>query len=406
MALRRAWRLASLLVVCVALLPACSMASSQVDPPRPPNPAQPLPTIRPEVRQQRGTIISSTQIPDLSPPLRAVGATKYTVAYRSTSGIDGTEQNVSGTILVPPGEPPLDGWPVIAYGHGGSGISTECGPSRFPDLKGYDDVAASLVALGYIVALTDYEGLGMGGVYPFLEPATAAFNMIDSVRAARQIVPDASTRWLAVGVSEGGQASWAANELAKDYGEGLQFLGSASLSPFVDLSELPGLAEAGWLTKAQQAMLPALVFGLRNTHPNLNPDDYLHGALARNQDMWLACAGPLAARQSTAVGELKIADSQPVTAEAREALRQALRSYALPQRLSTAPMLVITGSDDDTVRSQWITSAVERACAQGGVVEFVVRPGEGHHNLEGGPRVAQWLSERLTGEPPVNTCGA
>jgi hypothetical protein len=207
-------------------------------------------------------------------------------------------------------------------------------------------------------------------------------------------------------MSFGGQASWAANELAGEYGDGLEFLGSASLSPAVDLSGLPALAEAGWLTPAQQVLLPELVFGLRVTHPNLNPQDYLHGALAQNQEVWLACAGPLLEQQSTAVGELKIADSEPVSTEATEALQAALREYALPQRPATGPMLVITGADDDTVRWQWVAAAVKKACAQGDIVEFVVRPGEGHTNLNGGPRVSEWLRERLAGAPPVNTCGA
>ncbi len=404
MALKRMWGLVSACVLVVASLSACSPATTDVSSPRAANAAQPLPSIAQEARGQRGTIVSSRQVAELSPPLSAAGATKFTVAYRSVSGIDGAERDVSGTILVPPGQPPSGGWPVIAYGHGGSGIGTECGPSRFPNLKGYDEVAASLLELGFVVALPDYEGLSIGGVYPFLEPRTAAFNMIDSVRAAREIVPTTSAKWLAVGVSEGGQASWAANELAGEYGDGLQFLGSASLSPFVDLSELPTLAESGWLTKAQQALLPALVYGLKATHPNLNPDDYLHGALAQNQDVWLACSGALAEQQSEAVGGLTMSDSEPVSAEARDALQQVLRGYALPQRPATGPMLVITGSDDDTVRSQWVTSAVERACAQGDVVEFVLRPGEGHNNLSGGPRVAEWLGERLAGAQPVNTC--
>jgi hypothetical protein len=328
------------------------------------------------------------------------------MVYRSISGIDGTERDVSGSVFVPPGAPPSGGWPVIAYGHGTTGIANDCGPSGYPDLLGYDLVVASLLDLGYVVSLTDYEGLGHRGVHPFLEPRTAAFNMIDSVRAAREVVPDASTRWLAVGMSQGGQASWAANELAGEYGDGLQFLGSASLSPYADLSDLPALAEAGWLTKAQQVLLPKLVFGLRPTHPDLNPDDYLHGALARNQDVWLACTGPLLEQQSTAVGELTISDSEPVSPKATEALRQALFRYALPQRPATGPMLVITGDDDDIVRWQWVSSAVKKACAQGSIVEFVIRPGEGHNNLNGGPRVAEWLRERLAGIPPVNTCGA
>jgi Secretory lipase len=402
----RARGLALLSTILIAVVAACSSASPETAAPPPPNRVQPIPTIAHEVRELRGTIVTSSQASALSAPLTAAGATEYEVVYRSVSGIDGTERDVSGTVFVPPGTPPAGGWPVIAYGHGEVGISNNCGPSLYPDLQGYDLVVASLVDLGYVVALTDYEGLGHSGAHPYLEPRTAAFNMIDSVRAARAVVAAASNRWLAVGVSQGGQASWAANELAGEYGDGLKFLGSASLSPAVDLSGLPVLAEAGWLTKAQQALVPSLVFGLKTTHPNLNPDDYLHGALMRNLAVWLACAGPLAAQQSTAVGDLTMADSKPVSAEATDALRRALAEYALPQRPASGPMLVITGDHDDTVLSQWVATAVKKACALGDTVEFILRPNEGHDNLNGGPRVAQWLGERLAGTPPVNTCGA
>ncbi len=335
----------------------------------------------------------------MSPPLTSANAIQYKVVYRSVSGIDGTERDVSGSVFVPSGAPPSGGWPVIAYGHGTAGITNDCGPSGYPDLMGYDLVVASLLDLGYVVSLTDYEGLGHSGVHPFLEPRTAAFNMIDSVRAAREVVPNTSTRWLAVGMNQGGQASWAANELAGEYGDRLQFLGSASLSPDADLSGLPALAKAGWLTTKQQVLLPKLVFGLTATHPNLNPDDYLHGALARNRDVWLACTDPLLKQQSKAVGQLTMSDSEPVSQEATEALRQALLEYVVPQRPATGPMLVITGNDDDIVRWQWVASAVKKACAQGSIVEFVIRPGEGYTNLNGGPRVAQWLGERLAGAP-------
>lgn len=369
-----------------------------------PNTELPLPQITEEVREQRGSIAGVERVSGQSPPLVAAQATQYRVVYRSASGIDGSERDVSGAVFVPPGAPPNGGWPVIAYGHGTTGIGNECGPSKYPNLLGYDLVVASLLELRFVVSLPDYEGLGQPGTHPYLEPTTAAFNMIDSVRAARNVVSETSSRWLAVGIEQGGQASWAANELADVYGDGLDFLGSASLRPAADLAGLPVLAESKWLTKAQQALLPTLVYGLRATNPNLNPDDYLHGALASNPDRWLACSGPLVEELPAAVGELTIKDSEPVSAEATEALRQALLHYALPQRAAAGPMLVITGGDDQIVRSQWVASAVEKACAQGDVVEFIIRPGEGQNNLDGGPRIAQWVSERLAGAPPVNTC--
>jgi hypothetical protein len=399
---RPATRSVAALSTLIAMLMACSQDSTAQLPT--PNAALPLPPITDEVREQRGSIARVEPVLGQSAPLADARATQYRVVYRSTSGINGSKRDVSGAIFVPPGAPPGGGWPVIAYGHGTTGIGNECGPSQYPNLLGYDLVVASLLELGFVVSLPDYEGLGQPGTHPYLEPRTAAFNMIDSVRAARQVVPESSSRWLAVGIEQGGQASWAANELAEEYGDGLDFLGSASLRPAADLANLPVLAESKWLTKAQQALLPTFVYGLRATNPDLNPGDYLHGTLARRGERWLACSGPLVAELPKAIGELAIDDSEPVSSEATEALRQALMQYALPQRPATGPMLVITGGDDEIVRSQWVASAVEKACALGDVVEFIVRPGEKQSNLDGGPRIAQWVSERLAGAPPANTC--
>jgi hypothetical protein len=390
------------LVLATALIALLAGCSAKSDGASTKGPSLPIPTITSGVRNQRGTVVSSEEVPNLSPPLTASNASRFKVVYQSVSGVDGTERDISGTVFVPPGQPPAGGWPVIAYGHGTTGITNDCGPSGYPDLLGYDLVVASLVDLGFVVSLTDYEGLGHPGAHPFLEPRTAAFNMIDSVRAARNLIPTASTRWFAIGVSQGGQASWAANEFAGEYGDGLQFLGSISQSPDADLANIPELAAAGWLTRAQQVLLPMLIHGLQVTHPNLNPDDYLHGPLAENRDMWFACSGPLVAQSNTVV--LGVADSKPGSTKATDAFRQALRDFALPQRPATGPMLVITGGADDVVRAQWVTSAVKKACEQGDTVELIVRPDETQSNLNAGPRISAWLSERLAGSTPVDTC--
>jgi len=78
---------------------------------------------------------------------------------------------------------------------------------------------------GYAIALTDYQGL-----HPYLEPRTAAFNVIDAVRALRSIFPDASWKWLAYGGSQGGQAAWAADKQNAFYGEQLLIVGAVALA--------------------------------------------------------------------------------------------------------------------------------------------------------------------------------
>ncbi len=53
------------------------------------------------------------------------------------------------------------------------------------------------------------QGSQFTGFLDFLEPKSAAFNLIDAVRAARTVVPQLSSRWVALGSSQGGETAWA-----------------------------------------------------------------------------------------------------------------------------------------------------------------------------------------------------
>ncbi|WP_370064523.1 lipase family protein [Mycobacterium sp. MAA66] len=349
-------------------------------------------------------MVDSAPFDSPSEALTHAGGTATRIVYRSTSGIDGGPRLVRGSVFVPPGNSPDGGWPIITYGHGINGVANGCGPSLFPDLLGYDLVVASLLKLGFVVALSDYEGLGETGQYPLLEPKTAAYNLIDIVRAARQVVPAASDEWLAFGVSEGGHAAWAANEWASTYGDGLHFLGSAALSPTTNLSGLARLASSGWLSHDEQATLPMTLAGLRVTHPDINLNDYLHGPLAINPAMWQACAGPDVAQRLQVASTLDRYASEPSSDAAADRLTHALNDLAVPQRPASGPMLVITGDNDTIVRPQWVRTAVHDACRFGDKVQFIVRPGEGHDNLKGGDDAGVWLLDRLADKPAPNNC--
>src|SRR3984957_14442605 len=94
-----------------------------------------------------------------APPL---GATSYRVLYRST-GWDNKPILVSGVVIVPPGDPPPGGRPIVAWAHPTSGVVPRCAPSLaiflFEQIQGL----RSFVRDGYVVAATDYPGLGTPG---------------------------------------------------------------------------------------------------------------------------------------------------------------------------------------------------------------------------------------------------
>jgi len=360
---------------------------------------RPLPQLAPDAWANRGQIVRAQPFELDGDPQHHVGGGQR-VIYRSVSAYDGKATEVSGTVFVPKGSPPEGGWPVVAFAHGTTGLTQECGPSLYPDLKGYAETVASLTGEGYAVAFTDYQGLGTDGVHPYLEPRTAAFNVIDSVRALRHAFPDISTRWLALGGSQGGQAAWAANEYAKDYGSDLDLVGSLAVAPAVDLTAIAHEAQTGELSPLGISVMPLIIAGLEVEHPSLRESDYLRGAAAQEKQALISCSD----KDSNI--ELSIDDVRPSSDAAADALLRMLGDNALPQRSLTAPMLVVNGSDDDMVRPEWVDAAVHRACELGGTVEHTVQQGRGHLDVSYGDQGTRWIRDRFDGQPAPSNCDA
>jgi hypothetical protein len=179
-----------------------------------------MPTIAAGDLGTRGTVVSSSDQAPFDLSELPAGSTAHTMVYRSISGITGLATVVSGAVFTPPGAPPPGGWPVIGYAHGTVGVTPDCAPTGDSRLLGDITSVAIQLKLGYAVAYTDYAGLGKptGSVpgtptsHAYLEPKSAAFNLIDAVRAARTVVPQLSSRWVALGSSQGGETAWAAAE--------------------------------------------------------------------------------------------------------------------------------------------------------------------------------------------------
>ena len=72
------------------------------------------------------------------------------VEYTSTSGITDAHTPVSGSVFVPKGKPPPGGWPILAFGHGTTGVGPDCGPSLSQTLLGSSLIVQALVNEGYL----------------------------------------------------------------------------------------------------------------------------------------------------------------------------------------------------------------------------------------------------------------
>lgn len=365
-------------------------------------PAGPIPTAR-LGGEGPGTLRSAVTMPALTSDLTSVGVQAAKVEYRSTEGDTGQPTLVSGTVFVPTGDAPDGGWPVIAFGHGTTGIQTPCAPSLSPTLMDQAPLVAGFIKLGYALAFADYQGLGAAGDHPYLDARTAGFNVIDSVRALRATFPDISTRWAAFGGSQGGGAVWAAAEQAGTYAPELDLVGAVALSPAADMTGLVEKSEQGTLTVDQRPLLQWVLASLGRLHPDLNLDDYRRGIAAQYWDALSACSGSLVNTRSEVAPDIGAFDLAPSGPQAAAQLSGLLADWALPQQPLSAPLSVVYGDADTYIDPQWTTDAIERACELGGTVEWRLEPGQGHSDINGGDQLS-WLADRFAGKALDDDC--
>jgi Secretory lipase len=184
-----------------------------------------------------GDLIRKQQVE--APP----GARVWRILYHSRSP-DGRDIAVSGLIVAPDDPPPLGGFPVVAWAHGTTGLADECAPSQLttPDRIPVPD----LWRHGYVVAATDYEGLGTPGPHPYLVGDSEARSVLDSVRAAQNVTAaSAGAATVVVGRSQGGHAALFAGELARSYAPDIDVLGVVAAAPVAELA----LLSERWRTK-------------------------------------------------------------------------------------------------------------------------------------------------------------
>lgn len=351
-----------------------------------------------------GTLMTATTLPTVDRRLTAVASVAARITYESTSGIDGSRTSVSGTVFEPKGTPPEGGWPVIAYGHPTTGIQSQCAPSQSSNLSGLSSVVSELVKAGYVVTLPDYQGLGVTGSYhPYLDATTAGQNLIDAVRATRKLVATASDRWLGIGVSQGGQATWAANELAPTYGQGLTLEGTVSVAPPSDLTGFADAAADGTLAKEQQAPYAFVLDSLSREYPGFDLDEYRRGVAQEKWDVLTSCDGPAAGQVDSVLAQLTPDDLRPSTPAALDALRGYLQKASLPQRPTAAPMLVIYGGMDAVVPPIWTDRALQAACKLGDVIDIRMQNDRGHDDVDASAAYP-WINDRFSGVAPTNSC--
>lgn len=350
-----------------------------------------------------GTLISAMTMPAITQSWEGSDLRAARVVYRSTSGDTGEPTVVSGSVFTPLGDPPEGGWPVVALGHGSTGIDEPCAPSLSGSLLSHLNWVSRFVEKGYAVTLADFQGLGMPGIHPYTDGTTAGLNIIDSVRALRRTFPGVSEKWAAFGGSQGAGAVWGADEQAASYAPELDLVGVVAASPAADVSGLVEKSEAGTLTAKQGPAYQWIIESLARLHPDLNRDDYRRGGAAKYWDALSACSGAIMHDRPAAMAALGPNDLAPATPEAAARMQQLLQKWALPQKRLSAPLSVVYGGEDLYIDPEWTTDAISRACGLGGTVVWQFEPNKGHSDVSISEQLG-WIADRFAGKPLANQC--
>jgi alpha-beta hydrolase superfamily lysophospholipase len=330
----------------------------------------------------------------------------WRILYLSTSAT-GEPTAVSGIVLLPRGRSHAPR-PLIGYAIGTHGIGDTAAPSRLLT-RGLDweaGLMAMVLARGWAVAITDYQGLGTSGDHTYMVGRALGPNVLDSMRAARSLSPEElppDGPAAIIGYSEGGAAAAWAAQLQPSYAPDLPLAGVVAGAAAADV-ETAGPSLDGTFFSFFMAYGG---IGYAAAYPELELDPYLTP---------MAAAKIEGLRQSTIMHAvlhgprfIHASDlTQPNVLEMPE-WRERLRENRLGTIAPETPVLLHHARRDQIVSFVQSVNLQDDWKRLGADVRlYVTRGGVDHISgaVAGTPVGLEWLSRRLgraQHQPPVES---
>jgi pimeloyl-ACP methyl ester carboxylesterase len=338
--------------------------------------------------------------------LGAIMATGTRIMYRSIDA-RGNPMAVTGTYFEPyndwPGEGPR---PLIVYGPGTQGQGDQCAPSRqfnqgihwspWLDLAfNYEELfVATMVARGFAIVMTDYQGLGTPGLHTYVN----------------RVAEGPLAFW---GYSQGGGAAAAAAELAPSYAPELHVVGTYAGAPPADLKELFPYADGSALVGVVGYALNSVI----TTYPEF--EQAIRDKLTpRGEDLLYKVQDQCIAETIT---KFMFRHLQPYFTEDVFQLvnEEPFSSLFDLQRIGrlkpNSPVLINSNRFDPLVPWTGANQLGRDWCAQGADVEFRTNEQPPFLNklvvnhalpmLVDGESAMQWIADRFNGVPTAPNCG-
>ena len=335
------------------------------------------------------------------------GATAYRVLYKS-EGLQGEPIAVSGVVIVPAGPAPANGRPIIAWAHPTTGIVPKCAPSLarvfFRSIQGLHE----MLRRGYVVAATDYPGLGTAGPHPYLVGISEGRAVLDSVRVARLLPGAGGGHTFAVwGHSQGGQAALYAGILARSYAPELHLVGVAAAAPATELGTLLDDdmdTTGGRNITAMTLWSWSRVYGaptatVIDSQASLAVDRLANECIERFFDV-VERRGPSKELAQSFLTVSNFTDLEPW---------RGLLSSNTPGTLPPSiPVFLAQGMKDMLVRPAVTENYMQGLCKAGSAVQWHPVPNSGHLFVarDSAGATIDWIGERFAGLPAPSSCSA
>jgi len=317
---------------------------------------------------------------------------------------DGTMVASSGMVFYPAGPAPSAKRKVVAWAHGTVGMADECAPSRTDDPIGDMTWLSGMLSRGWVVAATDYAGLGTPGTGHYLVGRDEARDVINSVRAAQKIeAAQAGSDYVVWGHSQGGHAALFTAMESPSYAPELNLVATAAAAPAAEMATLISgqyQSAAGWVIG------PEVLVAWPGVYPDISIDDVTTSSGLKRYEAVANDCIEKAGEEGLIRKQLgqDFFKANPVEFPAwYDAATMETPSVLPPSQ----PLLIAQGLSDRVVLPDTTMLYVQRSCDAGANLSAIWLGATGHQVTAkvAGPTVTIWLDDRFQGKPTSPVCG-
>ncbi len=330
------------------------------------------------------------------------GAQGFRILYLSQRG-DGTPVAASGMVFVPTGQVPEGGRPVVAWAHPTVGMGDQCAPSRAADPLASMSWLEDMLDRGWVVTATDYAGLGTPGNERYLVGRDEARDVINSVRAVRNMEEAAAGTDFAVwSHSQGGHAALFTSLEAAGYAPELNLVATAAAAP---AAELTALISEQYTSDVDWVIGPEVLVSWPEAYPDLSREQVVTSTgLKKYEELANDCL--LRAGGEAVIRSALKQDFFRIDPTDLPSWYSAAASETPVMPAGSKPLFIAQGLEDKVVLPGTTALFVQRSCQAGIDLTTLWLGGTNHVEAArvAGPAAVSWLDERFQGKPTSPTC--